>query len=107
MSKKKTISFKEYVLDVAEEKAKEMFGGNLSSYLSWLICYDNKAKVEKTLEELELRKPKRISEFRLAMFDSDCPYCGKRVKSGDAIYDVILPSGVERFVHKNCSRESK
>ena len=82
-----------------------MFGGSLSNYLSWLICNDNKEKIEKSLKEIELRKPIRISEQKLAKFDSICPYCGKKIKDGEAIFDVILENGLKRFVHKNCSRD--
>lgn len=105
MSKKKTVSFQEYVLEVADQKSREMFGGSLSNYLGWLICNDNREKIEKILEEIELKKPNRISEQRPAKYESICPYCGKKIKAGEAIYDVILANGLERFVHKNCSRD--
>jgi ABC-type dipeptide/oligopeptide/nickel transport system ATPase component len=105
MAVKKTISLQDYVLNAAEQKSRELFGGSLSNYLSFLICNDNKEKIDKALEEIELSKPKRISEPKQAQFDSKCPYCTKKIKAGDTIYDVVLVNGLERYVHKNCSRE--
>ncbi|MDF2881629.1 MAG: hypothetical protein K0R54_2186 [Clostridiaceae bacterium] len=105
MSVKKTISLQDYVLEAAEQKAKQYFGGSLSNYLSYLICNDNKKKIENSLEEIEMKKPIRISEGKAAQFDSDCPYCGRKIRTGEIIYNVVICNGIERWVHKNCSRE--
>lgn len=105
MAIKKTISLQNYVLEVAEQKSRELFGGSISNYLSYLICNDNKEKIEKCLQKIELMKPVRISEAKAALFESDCPYCGKKIKIGESIYNVLLYNGLERCVHKNCSRD--
>lgn len=105
MAIKKTISLQDYVLEAAEQKAKQFFGGSLSNYLSYLVCNDNKEKIENSLEEIELKKPIRTSEAKTAQFDSDCPYCGRKIKTGELIYNVVLSNGLDRWVHKNCSRE--
>lgn len=105
MSIKKTISLQNYVLEAADQKARELFGGSLSNYLSYLICNDNKQRIEKSLQDIELMKPVRISEVKLAQFESECPYCGKKIRTGEAIYSCKLYNGLERFVHKNCSRD--
>lgn len=105
MSIKKTISLQDYVLEAALQRSMELFGGSVSNYVSYLICNDNKDKIEKCLQKIEFMKPVRAYEAKVAQFDSDCPYCGKKIKTGEIIYNVILNNGLERCVHKNCSRD--
>jgi hypothetical protein len=105
MSVKKTVSLQDYVLKAAEPKVKKLFGGSLSNYLSYLICNDNKEEIEECLLEIELSKPLRISEAKTSLFESECPYCHKKIRTGEAIYNVILSNGLERYVHEDCSRD--
>lgn len=105
MAIKKTISLQDYVLEAAQQRSMELFGGSISNYLSYLICNDNKDRIEKCLQKIENMKPVRVSEAKTAQFESDCPYCGKKIKVGEIIYNVLLNNGFERCVHKHCSRE--
>lgn len=51
---KKTISLSDDVMKFAEEKSKRLFGGSVSSYLTYLVSID------KLKEEEEAKKEKRL-----------------------------------------------
>lgn len=67
MSKiRKNISLEEHILEKGLERAKELFGGNFSIYLAYLIQQDTNALNSK---EVEIKREKLDSEVSDSMDD--------------------------------------
>ncbi|QGU94459.1 hypothetical protein GOM49_04500 [Clostridium bovifaecis] len=105
--KRLTVTLDDYIIKIAEEKAKIMFKGNMDNYINWLICSNNKQEVKKivkTIEEKqEKKKPLEVPEtFKTAMFNNVCDYCKQPIYQGD---EICKAEGYDSYIHRKCCRK--
>lgn len=107
--KRLTINLEDYILDIAEEKAKIMFKGKIDDYIHWLICNNNKYEVKKKIKEieklLEEQKLTAIPEtYKTAMYNNICEYCGEAINQGD---EICRAEGYKNYIHKkHCKKDN-
>jgi hypothetical protein len=106
-SKRLTLTLDDYVIRIAEEKAKVMFKGNLDNYINWLICSNNQQEVKKAIKEierkLEEKKPLAIPEtLKTAMYNNTCDYCKELINQGD---EICKAEGFDSYIHRKCTRK--
>jgi len=63
--KRITVTLDDYVIKIAEAKAKIMFKGNIDNYINWLICTNNKVEIKKAVRQLEMKKEETKPVFSL------------------------------------------
>lgn len=105
--KRLTITLDDYVLKVAEEKAKMMFKGNLDNYINWLICSNNKHEIRKVAKQLESKleekKPLAIPDTRkTAMYNNTCDFCNESIYQGD---EISRAEGYSNYIHSGCCKK--
>jgi hypothetical protein len=106
-SKRITVSLEDYVIEVAQQKAKIMFKGNLDYYINWLICSNNKQVVIKKVklidEDLEKKKPQSITDtVKTAMYNNVCDFCKSPIYQGG---EICKAEGYENYIHKKCCKK--
>jgi hypothetical protein len=104
-SKRLTITLDEYVIRIAEEKAKLMFKGDINNYINWLICSNNKFEIRKVVDDIEkklnMKKPFLVSGTKkTAMYNNTCDFCNKPIYQGD---EICKAEGFENYIHIKCS----
>jgi len=107
VAKRLTVNLEDYVIEVAQQKAKIMFKGNLDNYINWLICSNNKQEVMKKVklidEHLEKNKPQAITDsVKTAMYDNVCDFCKGPIYQG---VEICKAEGYENYIHKNCCKK--
>lgn len=105
-NKRLTVNLEEYVIQVAEEKARANFKGSLDYYINWLICRDNASKIHNYIrkrdEDLEKKKPKLIpNSLKAAMFNNNCDFCKEPIYQGE---EICKAEGYENYIHKKCCK---
>lgn len=108
-NKRLTVTLDDYVIKIAEEKAKLMFKGDINNYINWLICSNNKQEVKKIVEELDkklsMKKPVLITgSEKNAMYNNVCAFCNKPIYQGD---EICKAEGYDNYIHKKCSRKNE
>lgn len=61
-SVKKSVSFREDVYSTAEEMADKYFGGNLSAYITYLVCADKYGVTRNQQSESDVETKEEIKE---------------------------------------------
>lgn len=107
--KRLTVTLDEYIIKIAEEKAKTMFKGNVDNYINWLICSNNKFEVKKAVKDLEKQleeqKPEAIPEtLKTAMYNNECDFCKQPIYQGD---EICRAEGYANYIHRKCCRRSE
>lgn len=102
------INLEDYVVAVAEQKAKYMFNADLSSYINWLIRSNNKREIRKKVlaleEALEATKPEMTPNTnKIAMYDNTCKFCNGEIYPGD---EICRAEGFENYIHKKCCKKT-
>lgn len=105
--KRLTVTLDDYVIKIAEAKAKIMFKGNIDNYINWLICTNNKLEVKKAVRQLEMKrdekKPVAILEtLKTAMYNNICDYCKEAIYQGD---EICKAEGYENYIHRRCCKK--
>ncbi len=105
-TKRLTITLDDYIIKIAEAKAKIMFKGNMDNYINWLICSNNKQDVRKAVKIIEAdkekKKPIAVPEtLKTAMFNNVCDYCNQPIYQGD---EICKAEDYENYIHKRCCR---
>lgn len=101
-----TITLEDYVIAVAEQKAKYMFNSDISAYINWLIRSNNKREIRKKVLEiertLEAAKPLMIQGTqKIAMYDNTCKFCNHEIYPGE---EICKAEGFENYIHKKCCK---
>jgi hypothetical protein len=105
--KRLTVTLDDYVVKIAEDKAKVMFKGNMDNYINWLICTNNKHEVKKAVKhlenKLEEKKPLAIPDTnKTAMYNNTCDFCKEPIYQGD---EICKAEGFESYIHKRCCKK--
>lgn len=105
--KRLTVNLEDYVIEIAQKKAKAMFSGDLENYINWLICSNNKQEVMKKVklidEDLEKKKPQAITDtVKTAMYNSVCDFCNGPIYQG---VEICKAEGYENYIHKDCCKK--
>lgn len=108
-AKRLTLNLDDYVIRIAEEKAKVMFKGNIDNYINWLICSNNKLEVKKAVKEierkLEEKKPAAVPETqKTAMYNNECDFCKEPIYQGD---EICKAEGYENYIHLKCTKSAE
>jgi hypothetical protein len=106
-AKRLTVTLDDYVVKIAEEKAKVMFKGNIDNYINWLICTNNKHEIKKAVKLLEKkeedRKPVAVKDTKkTAMYNNTCDYCKEPIYQGD---EICKAEGYENYIHSKCCKK--
>lgn len=102
-----TLNIEDYVVDVAEQKAKYMFNSDMSAYINWLIRSNNKREIKKKViaieEALEATKPEMLPNTnKIAMYDNTCKFCNHQIYPGD---EICRAKDYENYLHKKCCKK--
>jgi hypothetical protein len=105
--KRLTVTLDDYVIKVAEEKAKLMFKGNIDNYINWLICSNNKHEIRKAAKQLESKleekKPLAIPDTKkTAMYNNTCDFCDDPIYQGD---EICKAEGYANYIHRSCCKK--
>jgi hypothetical protein len=103
-----TINLEDYVVTIAEQKAKYMFNSDISAYINWLIRTNNKSEIVKRVieieDDLEAIKPEMTpNTLKVAMYDNTCKFCNHEIYPGD---DICRAEGYENYIHKKCCKKT-
>jgi hypothetical protein len=101
-----TINLEDYVVKIAEQKAKYMFNADISSYINWLIRSNNKREIRKKVLEIEasleeIKPDMSPNTSKIAMYDNLCKFCNKEIYAGD---EICRAEGYENYIHKKCCK---
>jgi hypothetical protein len=101
-----TLTIEDYVVEVAEQKAKYIFNADISAYINWLIRSNNKREIKKKVLELEAAleatKPEMLPNTnKIAMYDNTCKFCNNEIYPGD---EICKAEGYENYIHKRCCK---
>lgn len=107
--KRITISLDDYVIEIAEQKSKAMFKGDMDNYINWLICNNNKHAVEKKIRALEKRQEEKkpsaiLDSVKTAMYNNVCEYCNEDIYQGD---EICRAEGYDNYIHKKCCKSEE
>jgi|GEM_PF-1732147 len=107
--KRLTVTLDDYVVKIAEEKAKVMFKGNMDNYINWLICTNNKHEIKKVVKQLEMNqeenKPIPIPDTRkTAMYNNLCDFCKEPIYQGD---EICKAEGYDNYIHRKCCKKEE
>lgn len=105
--KRLTVNLDDYVIKIAEEKAKVMFKGNVDNYIHWLISSNNKQQVKKVVKDmekkLEEKKPAAIpNTSKTAMYNNVCDFCKQPIYQGE---EICKAEGYENYIHRKCCKK--
>lgn len=105
-SRKLTINLDNHIMEIAEQKAKVKFKGNIENYINWLICTNNESEVKKKVEELEKNqeKDKAVAipdTVIVARYKNVCDYCKEVIYQGE---EICKAEFYEYYIHKRCCK---
>lgn len=105
--KRLTVNLDDYVMKIAEEKAKVMFKGNMDNYINWLICSNNRNEVRKIVsekeKELEEKKPRKVPDTqKTAMYNNVCDFCKQPIYQGE---EISKAEDYENYIHLKCCKK--
>lgn len=105
--KRLTVTLEDYVIKIAEAKAKIMFKGNIDNYINWLICTNNKHEIKKAVRQLEMekdeKKPISIPDtMKTAMYNNICDFCKEPIYQGD---EICKAEGYDNYIHRKCCKK--
>lgn len=106
-AKRLTVTLDDYIIKIAEEKAKILFKGNIDNYINWLIWSDDKQEVKKAFKKIEKKqeekKPVAIPEtIKIAMYNNVCDFCKGPIYQGD---EICKAEGYENYIHRKCCKK--
>lgn len=108
-AKRLTVTLDDYVIKVAEEKAKVMFKGNMDNYINWLICSNNKHEIKKAVDKFERnqeeKKPIAVPDTKkTAMYNNTCDFCKEPIYQGD---EICKAESFENYIHCRCCKKGE
>lgn len=106
-TKRLTVTLDDYIIKIAEEKAKILFKGNMDNYINWLICSNNQQAVKRAVKEIEKKcdkkKPTAIPDtLKTAMYNNVCDFCKQPIYQGD---EICKAEGYENYIHNKCCKQ--